>query len=169
MAEKLLTQIPQWKKGDPLSAVNLNRTVDELNRRSSGVEPPKQMKPEAGIVVRQFRILPGGVGDDHLVCEAFDGTSASGSAVLIAKSYMLRKTPFHNLSRAGVSYVYTDPVTRTATLNQDVETQVIVPDYRAFDVIFACRNMLGGSGVTVSDSKVLWVDMNFDGRAWAKQ
>jgi len=106
-----------------------------------------------------------------------------GAVVIIhvAKPYLLRHTPFHGKRRDGLDYNYTSNVARTAsktTLGNPpttvTENQVIVPKYVAGDVIYAIGRVFGprdefrvsASGPDVVSTR--WLDMNVDGRFWAK-
>jgi hypothetical protein len=61
-------------------------------------------------------------------------------------------------------------VTRTADDGATTETQVIVPAYVVDDVIYAMRGIEGGTNVIDDQNEsVEWIDLNLDGRAWAKE
>jgi len=136
------------------------------------------MKSPAMRVVRDIRheyalivqLVIVSVEDDHLVCHSWDGETAGNTDILVAKPYLLRRTPFDGGERDGVSYDYTSSIQRTATKDATTETQVIVPTYVADDVIYAARFTDGGTDVVDDDyQRVSMIDMNVDGRAWAKQ
>ena len=111
-----------------------------------------------------FKIV--NIDDDVLECVRTNVHGGS-SIVYVAKSHLLRRTPFDGNTRNGISYVYSDPQTRVATnaSTMQTETEVIVPSYQPDDLISAQTGMIGGTGIT----GVKWQDVNYDGRAWASQ
>ena len=116
--------------------------------------------------IKMFKVVT--VYGDYVSCKTWDGTTLGTTKINIAKPYLLRRTPFHGLSRDGISYNYTSNIARTATQGATSESQVIVPSYVANDIIYAAQGVNGGVDVTVSGTKLLWLDINVDGRAWAK-
>ena len=99
-----------------------------------------------GPTVARFRVRS--VEGDYLVCRATDGVTDGDVDIKVAKPYLLQKTPFDGVSRAGVTYTYTDAATtgthtintsgddgnqqRIATLDSDAtdkEFQTIIPRY----------------------------------------
>jgi hypothetical protein len=160
---KPIMQVARWNKGDPLSARKLNESVDAVNALSGGVRPPLQT-PFRGraLEVRQFKVT--GMAGDFIISRTWDGTDLGVADVKIAKPYLLRRTPFDGFARAGVSYVYVSDAARTATAGTESETQVVVPAYEVGDVVYAAKGVAGGVGVSAE-----WLDLNCDGRAWAKE
>ena len=155
-------------KGDKLTAATVNEIIGAVRRVQGGVKPPQQVKPTASPQsnVRQFEVV--GVRTDYLICNAFDGTNA-GAEFAVAMPYLLRRTPFDGSSRNGISYDYTSATARTATQDTTTETQVIVPSYVAGDIIYGVKGVIGGTDTyDADDAAVEWLDMNVDGRAWAK-
>lgn len=119
----------------------------------------------AGALVGSARFRLKSVASDHLVCRSWDGAAEGAVDVLVAKSFLLRKTPFDGQSRNGVAYVYTTDVERVADNGTATETQVVVEPYVVGDEVYATRQPLRGTGVEGVD----WLDDNRDGRAWAKK
>ena len=122
----------------------------------------------AGPQIQQMKVVA--EFNDHLTCHTWDGTSEGTDAIHVAKPPTLRLTPYDGQTVNGITYNYTGYNTRTAE-NEDEETedQQITPDYAAGDVIFAVKNIAGGTGAT--DDEYVdceWLDLNVDGRAWAK-
>lgn len=111
---------------------------------------------------QQFKIVS--IGADHLVCHAYDGTTEGAVIFFIAKPWLLRRSL---TAWNGMTFTYSSDQARTATLGASTESQVVVPAYVAGDVIYALGNVIGGNSV-VTASPVNWVDVNADGRAWAK-
>lgn len=168
--------LPKVVTGQAVTAGKWNDHVSAINTLRKGVHPPQQVFPERKPGIPQialFQVVS--VGTDYLVCNPFDGASgeAGTDVVNVALPYLLRRTPFHGSTREGIAYSYTSATARTATLGSDTESQVIVPSYAAGDLIFAVRGVLRGTGAVLTDGNnattaLDWVDMNFDGRAWAK-
>jgi hypothetical protein len=120
------------------------------------------------------------IGDDYLIgvtCEVgADGRAANagGTSVYIAKNWRHRKTPFHNKTWNGISYVYSSNVERVATSPTKTETQVITPPYVVGDIILAGTGFLGVGalgliGRAIEGSRIVWLDLNDDGRAWSRK
>jgi len=183
MAERPTQELVRWRKGDGLTAKRLNKTVDAVNRIVGGVRPPRQTvsaplsagapgkSSKQGPIVAQFKVVS--VEDDFLVCNDYDGLAASDVTTLVAKPYLLRRTPFDLLTRDGVEFIYGDAVERIAFDGEGTsETQRITPSYVAGDIIYAVRNIVGKTDVddtdTESDDKLDWLDLNVDGRSWAE-
>lgn len=123
--------------------------------------------------VRQFRLKS--VANDHLVCRTFDGTTEGDSDILIAKPFDLRRTGWHGVTvtyalesvlgtSASVTYDYQTAVYRIATSGSVVEHQGIRPFYVADRSIIFATQPDNGAGV----AGIEWIDLNADGRAWAK-
>jgi hypothetical protein len=108
-------------------------------------------------IMRQCTLT--GVDEDTL-----DVTDQDGNAIVIAKPYLLRLTPFDGQVHNGIVYNFGASTTlREATLGATTEEQKVIPQYVTGDVVFAAW-VIDGSGV----SGVNWQDINTDGRAWAK-
>lgn len=127
------------------------RTADEIVR--VGALPAVTN----GARVRRFRIVNANDFPDHVVCVTWDGTTEGTREYDVLKPWSLRRTPFDGQSRAGIGYTHTSNVRRTASDGSQSETQVIVPNYFATDELYAVKTDEG------------WVDINVDGRAWAKE
>lgn len=162
----------RWGKKEPLAARKLNEPVDAVRRLISGVPAVQQRAaPAAATVpeVRQFKI--GEILPDYLVCLPWDGTTLGAAVTYVARPPTLRASA---ASRNGVTFsaVNADGTQRSATDGVDTETQVIIPSYLVGDVIYAVRNVRGGLGVSRTAGDVAkpltWLDMNVDGRQWAK-
>lgn len=180
MAEKV-TALDQWRwrRGDAITAKRLDSTARVVQELHGAVQPPQQVvrrRDETVVQVRQFRVVA--VYGDFVTCARLQGTyeneAETDDQTYVAKPYLLRRTPFDGASRNDISYAYTDNVTRTATdADDNTETQVVVPSYVVGDIIYATTNVDGGTGVEIDTGKeritVEWVDLNADGRAWAKE
>lgn len=106
------------------------------------------------------------VGADYIIVD--DG---SGNQLKIAKPYLLRQTPFDGNTLDGLTYSYTDGTERNVDDGTDNENQIIVPSYtiKTNGVIYAAKGISGGTGVTVDDEDLTWLDINVDARAWARK
>jgi hypothetical protein len=156
----------EWAPGEPLDHRKLNEVVRALRSLLQGARPPTQVNPVAGVsipVFQQFTIAS--IGEDVLICNPFDGTASDEtSEIIIAKPPELRAS---REEWNDITYTYTNSQTRTADDGSETEDQVIVPEYVVGDVIYAVKNIVGGTGVVVTDP-VEWLDLNVAGRAWAK-
>ena len=164
-----------WRRGDPLTAKHLDEAPDAIRRIMGGVRRPRQVFAEPRSDTQQIRQMEVvGVEGDYLICVAKNGSSAAAydaARYTVAKPYLLRRTPFDGYTRNAISYTYTSATARTAVdADEDTETQEVVPAYVAGDVIYATRDVVGGTGVTSRDgtTTVTWLDLNVDGRAWAR-
>ncbi len=148
-----------------------NQIVEHLNRQNTtGIDSVRQLENhfdnQTNFIVHRFKIK--NIQGDYLVCVRWDGVTESDESTSVARPMLLRTSI---LSHNGVTFVYTDYVTRTASKTGETdETQVIVPAYAIGDQIFGTKNIFGGTGtVSASGEPVVWNDMNMDARAWAKQ
>ena len=172
MAETLLDQprmmLQRWRPHQPLKHQHLNETVDYLNQALFGIKPPEQALAIEGMDVirhQQFAVVK--VATDYVVCNRSSSISSEGGEVKVALPYLLRRTPFDGLSRNSISYTYASAIQRTAGGS---ETQLITPGYVAGDIIYGISGVSGGTGVSdEGELPVDWLDLNLDGRAWAKE
>lgn len=114
---------------------------------------------------QQFKIT--GISGDYLTCTYWDNAN-DGAQVLVAKTYLNRQTPFDGETRDGISYVYTDEQTRTAT-NDSAEsiTEIMTPAYVVGDQITG-KYVANGTGVADSDGNaIVWME-DSDARTWCK-
>jgi hypothetical protein len=121
--------------------------------------------PAAGGVT-QYRLKS--VQGDYVTCRTWDGTTEGGTDVYIAKPMKLRNSiTSATIDGVSVTYSYTTTVARTATISSVDEDQVIVPRYLADDLIYAIS--ADYTSVSVSGTPLTKIDINADGRAWAKE
>ena len=111
---------------------------------------------------------------DYIVCTAWNTVTslAVGSTVNIAKPYLLRRTPFDGVTitfpnAQDIAYTYTENGTRTANDGTSSQSEILTPQYTVGELLIAFTGMSGGSGVTVSDSMLVWMDVNTGGRQWS--
>jgi hypothetical protein len=190
----MASDLPRFQAGQAFSEVSarqMNSLVEEVRRlkgliSTGGLNIPSGAKTrttERGelppFTVRRFVVENANdYPDTFSVSDFKDGPSVGH----VARPYLLRRTPFHGKSRDGIDYSYTSNVKRTASKTvpgspptTTTEAQVIVPKYVKNDVLYAVRHIFGpldeypvaqGNADKVQTD---WVDLNVDGRYWAKQ
>lgn len=135
-----------------------------------GVNGPRARGPAgraSRIEVARFRVQS--VGDDHLVCRTWDGATLGAVDINVAKPAELRRTGWHGATLGGITYTYSSGSARSATDGVDSEDQVIGPAYTLSGgsvEIVAIRGVQGGTGVSVADVEVQWLDLNLAARRW---
>ncbi len=158
----------------PNSLVNhTTKGVSIISKAVSG-GPSAPAAPSVKVSMFKLKELFG----DYLRCKTWDGTRGGDGAgegeddVLIAKPFKLWNTILTaNLDLVTVGYTY-DPTTvkRTATTDIDHEIQIVIPRYLIDDIIYAAECKGGNSGVNgPGDVPIKWIDLNRDGRAWARK
>lgn len=169
-----------------IDAVNSCQIAPGLNYRvqktSNGTKleiqaPPAQTETVEGASVTQYKLTA--ISDDYIEGKTWDGTTLGETAIRIAKPWRLRKTPFdgqtvvYNFNGSNISIRYTYQATpgyRAAailTAPTATENQAIIPIYKVDDIIYATEPE-NGTLVTVSQVALTWLDVNVDGRAWAR-
>lgn len=130
----------------------------------------------AGSFLNQYRLKE--VLNDYLRCRSWNGTSEGSTDVYIAKSFRLRRTPFDNLTISfdsdgesySASYVYSSATKRTVTISGTAEVQIVIPRFKVdFDLIYAMEVEESTGLVNSAGKAITIIDINADGRAWAKQ
>lgn len=178
-------------KGDRIPAAWLNQVVEAIAQRitlvggrvrrhgTSVILQPGSAGAAAAAPrpVRMFRLTS--VSPDYIEALEWDGETLAGTAVTIAKPWLLRKTPFDGESIGGFSFgsFSADGTERTVTKISDssTEDQIVVPAYTVAgggydgDVIFAMRPVGGTGAVDGDDEPIVWQDLNADARAWAQE
>lgn len=164
---------------EPWVKIGVKR-YDEISRATNRVlgmpvETPQQSRrniPTSELI----RFVVKSVSDDHLVCRTWDGTNEGTVDIKVAKPYILRRTPFHGktltVNGNTLTYSYASGTQRTVTKSGGSETQIIVPGYVATGSGYQGNQVWAArcdAGVTVSGETVFLVDVNIDGRMWAKQ
>lgn len=142
---------------DTLHRVDFGGTVT-----NAGVTEPKYGLFSAGGGAGALQGTVTAVSTDTLTVE-----NVSGDSVEVARPYLLRVTPFDGTTVNTISYVYNNNEERvaTSTISPGIsQTQVIIPDYvPSQSIIYYTRTN------TTNITSVVFVDLNVDGRAWAKK
>ena len=174
--------IDRWRKKEAITAEKLNRQVEATNYLLGGAALPSQVRRggrgRAGMQIQLFEVIE--LGLDHVKCYSLDGAANTTSDIVtrVALPYLLRKSLFDGETRNGITYEYdeTDIYTKRVATDSEsnTETQVIVPSYVEFDLIFAASSVAGGTYAWYEDDNgvdqpITWLDLNLDGRAWAKE
>jgi len=189
MAENKLNikNLLNWFKGNPLSAEHLDQPVRVLQAQGAA-SPPGQDIPSGSLFqVRLFKVIR--LEEDVIICNFTDSKADGEDEVKVAMPYLLRYSAFNSTSfpvpalrdgRFEYTWTFSDGLgirydKRTSIdkdNGDDEEIQVIVGKYDVGDLIFAAKGIYGGTGVyhdpIEKEKPVVWQDMNYDGRFWAK-
>lgn len=175
--DPLQRRVSIWNRFEPTTFRPANEIVNAFNAVKQTPGPTRQVLPggtASMLTACQFQLTA--MAGDYFEAKVYDGTTQTGSAIKIAKPFQLRRTPFdgETITELGISYVYNSDTTRTATLDEEDEEQLVIPKYLVgFSVIFAIKPIVGGTGVTWDnmgqDVPVEWLDLNVDARAWARE
>lgn len=164
---------------NPQQARELGQMVREW--RGEVQQSPGSRLKRTGACVARFRVKS--VQDDYITCRTWDGTTEGTTDVKVAKPYTLRKTPLHGktltINGNVLAFNYTGVSTRIVTKGTATQTQIIVPGYIATGTgyggheIWAVIGIGRGTGVVLNpganEERIVWQDLNLDGRYWAKQ
>ena len=161
----------KWRENEPISASKLEQLRDGLDRLIEGTTT-EQLIGKQRVFRQVFQAQITAIWSDYLDVveyrEYVTGPPFVGAQViLIAKPWLLRRTPFDGGMWNGISYTYTSDQTRQATKGPDSEIQHVTPEYVVGDIIYCAGQLYGGSSVIVSGQLLTALDMNVDGRAWA--
>ena len=133
------------------------------------VRPGKQALVTGTGVVAQFRVVNVTDYPDSIVGHAWDGTDEAATDIDIAKPWELRRDVFDGRTFSGIAYAFSSMTRRSATKGTIQETQVIIPAYRVGGLIYAAKGLRGGVDVRLAGKALEWLDLNADGRAWARE
>lgn len=157
--------IKAWRRGEAITAARLDQPRRAIAELIGSVGARGVAGSITGMRVMQMEVTTN--ASDILTCSMRDGTTALADSVIsVAKPYLLRNSI---ASRGGITYTYSATDTREADDGATTEDQVVVPSYIAGDVIYSLSIVIGSTGVTDAEGvAVSWLDLNVDGRAWAK-
>lgn len=157
-------------------AAKLSKMARAVNRNTSLLDPPNTIDRLLIPTVRMFKLkAPAFDSWDAIFVNTWDGTTQGSETIIVLKPWFLRGFFWSNSSapaRLGITYSQFANGKRTASKDgESDETQWIIPQYAAGDVIFAISNIYGGIETeTVQNvfSDARWMDLNIDGRMWAQ-
>lgn len=173
-----ISELRRWGANQPLDHRKLNEPVDAINRMNRGVAGPRQVmadRPGGGVPAGALRTvlvaIPAGSTDDHIVCRDIGDTSEEYTPILVAKPWLLRKTPWDGQTRGQVRYEYDpeDSTKRTAFDSTDATGQLkraeqIHARYLVDDRLTASPMI---PTLTTTDGQtVALLDLNVDSRGW---
>lgn len=120
-----------------------------------------------------FRFKLKSVSADYLTCRTWDGATEGGTDVYIAKAPKLRHVGSESIAGTTWNYTYSaesgyEDGKRVASDGTNSEKQVVIPVYIIGDEIFASTPD-AGTDVTVGADELTFLDLNVDGRAWARK
>ena len=161
-SEDPLVPVP-FKSGQALSARSLNRLVSGIVRARPAILSPQQISAAQSGTVLQVNVVE--QGGDWLKVLTWNGADEGTDLIYVAKPYLLRRSL---TSWNGITFTYSSNFERTATKGGDTEDQVMVPAYVADDILYIVRPYGGTDTVDPVGQPIVWVDLNVDGRAWAK-
>lgn len=153
-------RIDQWSRGDALEARKLDQPRQAFE---SLTQETRRFVLSADSTVWspvRFRIFS--VAGDYIVCTRVFDSALATQTTAVAKPPILRNSV---TSLSGVTYTYDFVDSRTADNGSSTEEQVIVTPYITGLDIVAIR-VRGGTGVA---NAPVWMDLNVDGRMWAKE
>lgn len=122
---------------------------------------------------KQFKVI--GLQENDVVhCHEYKNAVEGELVYKIALPYLNRRTPFDNKvdpNDPNFRYVYSDFNKRKAFLTVDggeeEEDQILTPDYKTGQIIYATRGVVGGTDVKdESDNPIEWLEDNKDPRWW---
>lgn len=179
--EQPIDRIQRVRRGQGITAIQQNKIIDAVNTPLIGIRSPIQLVGAANPVVSQeaqFSVVE--QKGDFLICREFDGIQEGQGEIKVANPPLLRRSLFEKTasntpSRDGSFFTYDTDSLRcrvSETDPSDIQAEEIHPQYLPGDIIFATRNILRGTGVSVqiegneAREIVEWQDENKDGRHW---
>lgn len=169
-------ELPNWKRGDPLLASDLNLLRDALIQVLVG-GPGVQVGSFGDRLVismsqdktpinrfRQMSVVSN--HGDYIKCKTLTATGTEdGDNIYVMKPWELRRSPFDGETVGGVAYTYSSDDERTATPSTGApEVQTITPEYFAGAVVYAMDMEV--SVEVETDVFSALIDANLDGRKW---
>ena len=164
-----MADLKRFERGEDVTALRpkLNDMVEAFHPGAGLPTQSDELPLHFGFV--QVQVVS--VETDYMICTVTD----TGAQVYVALPWQLRRTPFDGQTYNGVSYTYTSNTARDASSGSGSESQVIVPAYVAGDLVYALTGIVGDTSVHETTTQgaslpqpVEWLDLNVDGRAWAK-
>ncbi len=163
----------KWRENEPISASKLEQLRDGVDRLIEGTTTAQlvgQQRTFRQVFQAQIAAIQGDYLDVREYREYPVGPPFVGpTQILVARPWLLRRSPFDGGSWNGIGFTYTDDQTRTATQAATTEVQRITPAYVIGDIIYCAGQVYGGVAVDVSSIPLVALDMNVDGRSWAAE
>jgi hypothetical protein len=136
----------------------------------------------SGSSLKAYQIVS--IENDFYSCLAWTGSATTGDEVYIARPFEHMVSNWNGRSIAydsdgdafTATYSYTSTTKRTKTVGAVAETQVLVPYFKTgLHIIYAMKVsglITAGAAFTPvtdpNDAPITLIDLNLDGRAWAK-
>ena len=163
----------KWRENEPISARKLEELRDGVDRLIEGTTT-EQLQGEARLFRQVFQAQIFAISGDYLSVREYREYPAAppfvGTAqILVARPWLLRRSPFDGSSWNGIGFTYSDDQTRTATQAATTEVQRITPAYVVGDIIYCAGRVYGGVAVDLTGVPLTGLDMNVDGRSWAAE
>lgn len=161
----------KWRENEPVSASKLEELRDGLDRLIEGTDP-RQLSETLPAAAQVFQGELVSVSADHIIVREYriypspTPPVVGSTSILVAKPYLLRRTPFDGQTRDGVSYTYVTDQQRTATIGPDQRTEHVTPGYVVGDLVYCLRAVLNGTGVESGGAIIGALELA-GGRTWA--
>ncbi len=167
--EALAKPPPRFSAGEPVSASKMNKMRESIVACANrAVNPPRQLAFRAiPQIIFQMIIIGEYEDGDALVCNTWDGENQGDEEIAVAKPYLLQQSTLDGYDDGTYTYAFTDidELTVTKTEDESTEDWKVTMDYNDGDIIYAAANVIGGIDCP---TEVQYIDLNIDGRAWAK-
>ncbi len=159
--------IHTFERGEFITAQKLNTIVRAIKTIQGGVRPARQISsPLQQCEVWQMKIIENSA-NDYLSCQAWDGSNQDAQVIKVAKPYLVQGSIWDGFTISGYSFAVTgvDAMTVTRISDSSTEDWLVTMDYVVGDIIYAVTSVRGGVDCA---TKVDYIDLNIDGRGWAK-
>ena len=128
-------------------------------------QTPPQVFPFDCVVKEEY--------DNHLICKRWNGSDEEGDTFFVAKPWFLRRTSYDGLTRNGITYTYTNSMTRSATDGVTTQSEQLTMPYWLPETgfkgeVITVEPKALKTGVVVSGQDVYIEDCNRAARTWAK-
>lgn len=119
------------RPGDTFSTVQsgwYNSTIDLINRfQQQQLNQGVNKKPS----FPYLNYYVGSIFDDYILCKLVGDYGPTTGTIAVAKPFLLRRSPFDGHTIHGLTYAYSDSLTRTVTRVSDSlqELQIVAPTW----------------------------------------
>lgn len=166
------SEIPTFEPHTRPNSRDFNMLGDAIRRNTAGLNSIRQSSPLIAQTLPIQLIITNNADGDFITCATWDGSNQGTEDILVAKPYLLQQSTLDGQTDTnGIAYVFTgiDALTATQSSTSTVENWEVTMDYNVGDLIYAIGNIEGGIDDADSDGNQLqWIDLNIDGRGWAK-